>query len=122
MSDKGEYNKFVKEQKKKASAQGVDYCPAKAGRKIGISKTFNPSVMPINGLRHPQTRTTTGWYIWTGEYLSDAPDFFKPLHVEHLVRIYPSIIKYLGLPPGYRFLVDNKGYEDIWYDEKLLEV
>lgn len=75
--------------------------------------------MPINGLRHFPEGNTTGWYIWTGEY-SAAPDFFKPMHLFHLQEYYPELLKYLGLPPGNRFLIDDKGYEDVWFDEGLL--
>lgn len=33
----------------------------------------------------------------------------------------PEIKKYLGLPPGWRFLI-APGYEDIWFDEALLSI
>jgi hypothetical protein len=53
-----------------------------------------------------RTTDTSGWYIWAGEGgPSDDPDFFVPLHVEHLAEWCPHITKYLGLPPGWRFLV-----------------
>ena len=32
-----------------------------------------------------------------------------------------STLPYLGLAPGWRFLI-APGYEDVWYDEKLLLV
>jgi len=31
------------------------------------------------------------------------------------------IIKYLGLSPGWKFLSDGE-YEDVWYDENLLNI
>lgn len=76
--------------------------------------------MPLNGLRRSPHADTTGWYIWAGEELSDDPDFFVPLHVEHLADWCPEVIKYLGLPPGWRFLTDRADYEDVWKDESLL--
>ncbi|TWD77279.1 hypothetical protein FB547_110241 [Variovorax beijingensis] len=78
-------------------------------------------MLPVNGLRHPPTTGTSGWYIWAGEELSTEADFFKPLHIEHLDGWAPEIKKYLGLPPGWRFLI-APGYEDIWFDEKLLRL
>lgn len=36
---------------------------------------------PLNGLRHPATGDTNGWYIWFGEEFSTAPNFFEPLHI-----------------------------------------
>ena len=98
---------------------GTNYCPLPDGSKVGISLNVRDGVVPVNGLRHSPEGDTTGWYIWAGEEMSTAPDFFKPLHVEHLQEWCPDIQKYLGLPPGWRFLVAND-YEDVWYDESLL--
>jgi hypothetical protein len=78
--------------------------------------------MPLNGLRHFPQGDTTGWYIWAGENFSEESDFFVPLHVKHLEDWCPEIIKYLGLPPGHRFLITNEGYEDVWEDKTLLNV
>lgn len=57
---------------------------APMGLKVGISRNVRDDILPINGLRHPPAGDTTGWYIWAGGEPSDAPDFFVPLHVEHL--------------------------------------
>ena len=84
---------------------------------VGISENYN--LEPINGLRHSSEKGTSGWYIWFGEY-SENKDFFKPICAEHLLEIYPKIIDYLGLEPGFRFLIDKNGYEDVWFDDKLL--
>ncbi|MDC7998955.1 hypothetical protein [Gilvibacter sediminis] len=75
---------------------------------------------PINGLRHMPENQTNGWYIWCGTEFSEAEDFFKPLHVEHLKEVLPSVLKFLDLAPGHRFLIDNNGYEDVWFDENLI--
>lgn len=99
----------------------VDFVPAAEQSKIGIAANIREGILPINGLRHPPAGETSGWYIWAGEELSDAPDFFQPLHVEHLSDWCPQIQKYMGLPPGWRFLVAGE-YEDIWYDKELLTV
>ena len=76
---------------------------------------------PIHGLRHPKEGDMTGWYIWTGEW-SDNDDFFKPFCAEHLLQTRPQIVKYLGLDEGFRFIIDNKGYEDVWFNEKIKEI
>jgi hypothetical protein len=55
------------------------------------------------------------------ETMSDAPDFFHPFCIDHLVEKFPSIADLLGLPAGYRFLVTD-GYLDVWFDENLLKV
>jgi len=92
-----------------------------ASFKVGISLNVKKGIWPINGFRHPITGDTTGWYIWAGEEFSTDPNFFVPLHIEHLEEWCPIIMKYLGLAPGWRFLL-APGYEDVWEDSRLLEV
>lgn len=74
---------------------------------------------PLNALRHNPEGDTCGWYIWGSEYLSQDPDFFKPLHVSHIKEYCPEIEKYLGLAPGWRVLLAGE-YEDVWFDNDLL--
>lgn len=88
--------------------------------KVGISKNVRDKTFPINGLRITPESDTTGWYIWAGSEMSCEPDFFVPLHVEHLTDWCPDVIPYLGLPPGWRFLL-APDYEDVWFDSTLLE-
>jgi hypothetical protein len=95
-------------------------CPG--GSIAGVAlQTFTPGRYPLNGLRHPATETTCGWYLWAGEELSDDPEFFQPLHVDHLSETVPEVMPYLGIPPGGRFLI-APGHEDVWFDESLLDV
>lgn len=98
---------------------GAKYFPSPQGMKVGIASNVKQGIRPVNGLRHPPVGDTTGWYIWAGEELSDQPDFFNPLHIEHLKQWCPDVQKYLGLPPGWRFLIDGD-FVDVWYDESLL--
>ncbi|WP_299622401.1 hypothetical protein [Pelagibius sp.] len=100
---------------------GAEFIVAPGDSKLGISLNVRDGAMPLNGLRHPPVGDTCGWYIYAGEEQSDAPDFFEPLHVRHLEDWCPRIVKYLGLPPGWRFLVAGD-YEDVWYDGSLLEI
>jgi len=101
---------------------GVSFVESPVNLKVGITKNIKDGILPINGLRHPREGDTTGWYIWAGEEFSEDPNFFVPLHVEHLKEWCPRIIKYLGLPPGYRFLLGEGDYEDVWEDPSLLEI
>jgi hypothetical protein len=43
------------------------------------------------------------------------------LHVSHVVDRDASLARYLGLPPGWRFLLAD-GQEDVWFDSTLLEI
>jgi hypothetical protein len=98
----------------------ASYLPCDDSMKVGISRNFDPNQFPINGLRHSPEGDTTGWYIWSGEEFSNEPDFFVPLHAVHLNDRCPNILKYLGLGPGWRFLL-APGQEDVWFDSNLLK-
>ena len=98
---------------------GVEPFPAASHLKVGIARNVKEGLQPVNGLRIPPEGDTTGWYIWAGEQWSDDPDFFVPLHVEHLPSWCAAVMPYLQLPPGWRFLV-APNYADVWFDEQLL--
>lgn len=114
-------NNIEDSQKVVCEKYGVIHFPSPVNLKVGIALNVREGIMPINGLRHPPEGDTTGWYIWAGEELSTDPAFFKPLHVEHLSSWCPVAQKYLGLPPGWRFLIAGD-YEDVWYDGSLLTI
>lgn len=87
--------------------------------KVGLARNVLEGAYPTNGLRHLPRGDTTGWYIWAGEELSEDADFFEPIHVEHLRTRCPDVLRYLGLPPGWRFLI-APGHEDVWFDPALI--
>lgn len=112
-----------KEQKKICKKYGTIVFESPMELKIGISHNVRDrNLFPINGLRHKPEGDTTGWYIWGGEEFLENPDFFLPLHVAHIEEWRPEIMKYLALPPGYRFLIGENDYEDVWLDEDLLKI
>ncbi|NBA78852.1 hypothetical protein GOQ04_25085 [Emticicia sp. ODNR4P] len=113
------WNSHIERQKIICTTNNSTWKPINKKLKIGVSADLEKD--PINGLRHPNEKETTGWFIWTGEY-SEADDFFQPICAEHLLQKRPEIIKYLGLDIGFRFISDKNGYEDIWYDEKLKNI
>src|SRR5262245_36595398 len=94
--------------------------PPSSGSKVGIALQ-TAGRQPLNALRHPAEAGTCGWYIWWGDTLTDDPEFFQPLHVEHLPARCPEALAYLALPPGWRLQL-APGHEDVWYDAKLLEI
>ena len=100
---------------------GAAFMPPEDTYKVGISKGVLLGDRPLNGLRHPPESGTTGWFIWAGSELSDDPDFFSPFHLYHLLEECPAVLPYLALPPGWRFLIDDR-HEDVWFDNSLLEV
>lgn len=98
---------------------GVEPLAAPRDMKVGVARNVASGLQPLNGLRHPPEGDTTGWYIWAGETLEQDPDFFQPMHVDHLYAIRPDVIPYLALPPGWRFLL-APDHEDVWQDVSLL--
>jgi hypothetical protein len=110
------------EQKALCKAWAAPFAPVGGELKLGIAENVKSGALPIHGLRHPSDGDTTGWYIWAGGEPSDAPDFFKPLHVSHLDEWCPGIKRFLGLAPGWRFLTDMAGHDDVWEDPSLLKL
>ncbi len=119
LQDYNSWNAHIERQKEICLANNSKWNPINKKLKIGVS--LNLSRNPINGLRHPAEEGTTGWFIWTGEY-TENDDFFQPICADDLLQVRPDIIKYLGLDAGFRFLADNHGYQDIWYDESLRKI
>lgn len=111
---------IIREQKLICTKYNADFLETRNDLKVGISENVKLKLLPINGLRIYPEGDTTGWYIWAGEEFSEEPDFFVPLHVEHIEDWVPNIKKYLGLAPGWRFLIAGD-YEDVWYDNAILE-
>lgn len=111
-----------REQRALCARHGADWVPAAVGMKVGIALNVRTGLIPVHGLRHAPVGETTGWYLWAGDDpIPTDPDYFVPLHIEHVENWRPGILKFLGLPPGWRFLSDGE-YEDIWEDPSLLDV
>src|SRR5258708_38994441 len=85
----------------------ADFIPRKKDSKVGIAL---PTIKhaPLNALR----------LIPEGDTCS--PNFFQPLHIEHLSKYAPNLLPYLGLAPGWRVLLATD-IEDVWYDNDLLK-
>lgn len=114
-------NDIIRQQQELCKQYGVAFIPAPPNLKVGVARNVREGIFPINGLRHPPSGDTTGWYVWAGEELAIDRDFFVPLHVEHLREWCPVILRFLGLPPGWRFLLAGE-YKDVWEDPSLLTV
>ena len=74
--------------------------------------------MPIVGERIVLDEgETVSWFIYCGE--SDADDFYRPIHWYHLIEQLPEVLPYLGLEQGFRFIIDNEDYEDVWRENQF---
>jgi hypothetical protein len=112
------YQQIERDQRRFCSERSATFALSPPDSKLGFA-TSTAGKTPIKGLRHSQEGGTCGWYIWCGEDLSDAPDFFLPLCVKHVYESHPEVRSFLGLPPGYRFLLAGD-HCDVWYDATLL--
>lgn len=95
--------------------------PPEAHVKAGVGQALARRELswPVHGMRHLPQGDTSGWYLWTGD-LTDAPDFFVPLHPSHLAEFVPGLMDELSAPPGSRFLL-APDYRDAWHDPALLD-
>lgn len=97
---------------------GAPYMETTLDATAGIARNVGSGLLPLNGLRH-RHGTSSGWFIWAGDELSDDSGFFVPTHLHHLVDRCPEALPMLGLGEGWRFLT-VPGHEDVWFDESLL--
>jgi hypothetical protein len=102
---------------------GVEPAFVDPGDRLGVARSFDATRYPINALRHPPHGNMAGWYIWSGgEIPPDDPDFFTVTHAAHLDLRCPLIVPYLAMPSGWRVLLGEAGYVDVWHDPKLLDI
>lgn len=117
------WKEIEQEQKDVCKRLNLTWTPVAKELMIAINNTLFTNSQPINGLRHPKQKIIDGWYIWSGgEIPQKEVEYFNPIHPEHLLEKCPLVLKYLGLPYGYRFQIDNKSYEDIWFDQSILDI
>ena len=96
---------------------GAPYVQTPPDAIVGVADNVRTGTWPLNGLRH-SVGGTSGWFLFGGTEMSDEPDFYKPLHAGRLSERCPEVIPYLGLGPGWRFLI-APGHEDVWEDPPL---
>lgn len=111
------WNVHIEKQKNICEKYGSNWKPINKKLNIGVSENLDLKI--LNGLRHRTKKGEVCWFIWSGEY-SEDDNFFQPICAEHLMQKKPKLIDYLGLDEGFRFQITEDGYEDVWFDEKLL--
>ena len=117
------WDSILQQQKEICKGLQAKWVPVDKNSLIGFNESIFSSRQPVNGLRHPKHGQIDGWYLWSGEEIPQSDDnFFQPIYVKHLIEKRPLVLKYLGLPPGWRFQIDDSGYEDIWFDKAILDI
>lgn len=112
---------LVDEQREICRRYGADFLGTGFSLTLGLARDLEAGQFPLHGLRHPPQNGTCGWFIWTGDLETNNPAFFAPVHVSHLQDELPLVLPYLGLAPGWRFLLAPR-YEDVWFDRSLLSI
>ena len=114
----------VRAQRRVCERYGVPHVPTRPDLKVGFN--LDGEACPINGQREPfdtEYDKLAGWWIWNGERVTSQASFsgleWHNLHAAHLVDYCPDVLPYLGLPPGWRFLI-APDYEDVWHEPSLL--
>lgn len=67
-------------------------------------------------IKPAESANPIAWFIYCGEY-SDDPDFYQAVHIKHLKELLPVVEKYLALETGFNFIIDDRGYEDVWKED-----
>ena len=62
-----------------------------------------------------RVKALVGYMVWDRSDNSNS-DYFQPLHVVHLIEWCPEVVAYLGLPPGWRFLIASHQV-NVWFDQ-----
>ncbi|WP_326981987.1 hypothetical protein VUJ46_17410 [Chryseobacterium sp. MYb264] len=60
----------------------------------------------IEAIRYESPEHMSGWWLITDDYDDDIKSLMT-VHFHHVAFNRPDILKYLALPFGYRFLIDN---------------
>lgn len=97
---------------------GSEFFPVSDYEKVGISENVKHGARPLNGVRIVLEDGSSRWFIWGGEEMSKDKDFFLPLHYSHIGAWEKLLLPYLGLAPGWRFII-TETYEDVWFDPDI---
>ncbi|WBV60638.1 hypothetical protein PFY12_00630 [Chryseobacterium camelliae] len=63
----------------------------------------------IEGIRYESPDHMSGWWLITDDYNDDIKSLMT-VHYSHVAFARPDILKYLALPFGYRFLMENGNF------------
>ena len=103
---------LIAEQKLLCEEFGSNYIELKGDDLIAVAMNTLEQE-PLVGLRHRvNSAAEPSWYIYAGELQSDAQ--FEIVTVKQLQDILPEVLPYLALDVGYRFMIDQDDYEDVW--------
>ncbi|PRA94539.1 hypothetical protein CQ046_22395 [Chryseobacterium sp. MYb7] len=92
---------------------------------IPFFPNFNQSVVisdgvyegkDVEGIRYDSPHDESGWYLITDDY-NDNIKSLKMVHFYHVAFARPDVLKYLAIPFGHRFIMEE-GNIEIYKDEE----
>lgn len=95
---------------------GAEYEPPCADQLVVISEGVLEGE-PLQAVRYPSPPHMSGWWLTTNRYNGDIKSLTQE-HLYHVTALRPEVMRYVALPFGYRFYLDNKK-EDVWFDKKV---
>lgn len=104
-------------------AQG-DVCRATCSRyvmtKLDDRLVASPDVIAgkacsIEGVRYPFNAPNSGWWLFGSDFSGDVMSM-KNVHVGHAVLLYPNVVRYFGMEPGFCFKSGDE--EKTWFEEE----
>lgn len=104
------------QQKKICKKYKSAFVPLAENAKIAVALDTIGS-QPIYGSRIDDDDEVE-WYIYCGEF-EERDDFYEPICLDDLCKRLPQVEKYLALDCGFNFIIDDKGYEDVWHESEV---
>ena len=114
--------KIVNQQKDFCGTYNVDLESAKLDQLVVVSEdVFNGAL--VEGVRYDSSDNMSGWWLTSKSYSGNTDDL-KLEHISHIYEKRKDLIKFLGLPFGFKFFqekyVSENSPEDVWFDEDVL--
>ena len=110
---------FIEEQKLLCEEFDSAYIKVNADDEVAIAiKTLDQEL--IVGIRKKvEAGSKVAWYIYGGELEDGEENLFEIVTITQLLEIFPDVLPYLALEEGFRFMIDQDDYEDVWKADAL---
>ncbi len=109
---------YWRQQNELCKGAGTAFDPAHAGKLVAVTRGVLEGQTPTNGERYASDGEMSGWYVYSSDYSGKVEDF-QILHLYHLARQVPRVVKFLALPIGYGFCLNHA--ERIFKIESIVE-
>ena len=98
--------RYWRQQNEVCRLAGIAFEPAHAGDLVAVTPGVLDGRTPINGERYTSEGEMSGWYVYSSDY-SGKVEELRIIHLYHLARQVPRVVKLLALPVGYGFCLDH---------------